>query len=133
MSLKTAFVRRSATTLLVSTCFAVALSSAALAIGAIAVDDSYEDDDIGFGYSTNYDTNADASAGAIEECKNSDNNNCKVVLVYKACGALAGLKRKYGVGEGATKQAAEQAALKACGPASGPNSCKVLASDCEGN
>jgi hypothetical protein len=35
----------------------------------------------------------------------------------------------FSVGEGATKQAAEQTAMKACGP----TTCKVMASQCEGN
>jgi hypothetical protein len=129
MSRKIAFMRRSTNRLLLSTCFAVALTSTAFAWGAIAVDDSYEDDDIGFGYSTGYDSNAEASASALEECKKADNANCKVVLVFKTCGALASLKRKFSVGEGPTKQAAEQTAMKACGPAT----CKVMASQCEGN
>jgi hypothetical protein len=128
MSRKTAFARRSTTKLLTSAGFAVALTGSAFAWGAIAVDDSYEDDDIGYGYSTGYDTNTAASAGALEQCKNSDNANCKVVLVFKACGALVGLKNKFGVGEGATKQAAEQAAMKSCGP-----TCTVLASECDGD
>jgi Domain of unknown function (DUF4189) len=128
MSRKIAFMYRSTNRLLLSTCFAVALTGTAFALGAIAVDDSYEDDDIGFGYSTGYESDATASAGALEECKKADNANCKVVLVYKTCGALATLKRKFGAAEGATKQAAEQAAMKACGPA-----CKVMASECEAN
>jgi hypothetical protein len=128
MSRRIAFVRRSTRTLLASTCFAVALTGTAFAFSAIAVDDSYEDDDIGYGYSTGYDTSAAASASALEECKKADNANCKVVLVFKTCGALASLKRKFGVAEGATKPVAEQAAMKACGP-----TCKVMASDCDGN
>jgi uncharacterized protein DUF4189 len=124
-----AFVRRSTCKLLMSACFAVALTGAAYAWGSIAVDDSYVDDDIGYGYSTGHDTEAAASAAALEECKNSDNANCKVVLKFKACGALASLKRKFGVGEGATKQAAEQAATKACAQ----SACKILVSECEGN
>jgi hypothetical protein len=99
MSRASAFVRHSTCKLLMSACFAVALIGAALAWGAIAVDDSYQ-----------------------------DNANCKAVLKFKACGALASLKQKFGVGEGPTKQAAEQVAMKACGQ----SACKVAASECEG-
>jgi hypothetical protein len=123
-----AFVRHSTCKLLVSAGFAVALTGAAYAWGSIAVDDSYVDDDIGYGYSTGHDTEAAASAAALEECKNSDNANCKVVLKFKACGALASLKRKFGVGEGTSKQLAEQVAMKACGQPA----CTVIASECEG-
>jgi hypothetical protein len=123
-----AFVRHSTCKLLMSACFAVALTGATFAWGAIAVDDSYKDDDIGYGYSTGHDTEAAAESGALAECKNSDNANCKAVLKFKACGALASLKQKFGVGEGPTKQAAEQVAMKACGQ----SACKVLASECEG-
>jgi hypothetical protein len=124
-----ALVRHSALKLLTAAGFAVALTGAACAWGSIAVDDSYEDDDIGFGYSTGHDTEAAASTGALDECKNSDNANCKVVLRFKACGALAGLKRKFGVGEGSTKPQAEQVAMKACGL----SACTILASECEAN
>ena len=115
--------------LLASVGLAVALSGAALAFGAIAVDDSYADDeDIGYGYSTGHDTEAAASSAALTECKNSDNAKCRPVLTYKACGALASLQRKFGTGEGATKQAAEQAAMKTCGQPA----CQILVSECEG-
>jgi hypothetical protein len=126
---ETAFVRNSALRLLTAAGFALALTGAAFAWGSIAVDDSYEDDDIGFGYSTGHDTEAAASAGALEECKNSDNANCKVVLRFKACGALASLKRKFGVGDGSTKQQAEEVAMKTCGQ----SACTVLVSECEEN
>jgi hypothetical protein len=106
------------------------LSCEATFFRTIAVDDSYADDeDVGYGYSTGHATDAAASTGALEECKNSDNANCRVALTYKACGALASLKRKLGVGEGATKQVAEQAATKACAQ----SACKILVSECEGN
>ena len=124
-----AIVRHSALTLLAAACFAAALTGAAYAWGSIAVDDSYVDDDIGYGYSTGHDTEAAASAAALEECKNSDNANCKVVLRFKACGALASLKRKFGVGEGSTKQQAEEVAMKTCGQ----SACTVLVSECEEN
>jgi hypothetical protein len=124
-----AFVRHSALKLVTAAGFAIALTGAAFAWGSIAVDDSYEDDDIGFGYSTGHDTEAAASTGALEECKNSDNANCKVVLRFKACGALASVKRKFGVGEGSTKQQAEQLAMTACGQPA----CSIMASECEGN
>jgi hypothetical protein len=123
------FVRNPTFKLLLAAGFAVALTGAAFAWGSVAVDDSYEDDDIGFGYSTGHDTEAAASAAALEECKNSDNAHCKVVLRFKTCGALAGLKRKFGVGEGSTKKQAEDLATKACGQ----SACAILVSECEEN
>ena len=125
-----ASVRHSARTLATSACLAFALTGAAFAFGSIAVDDSYADDeDIGYGYSSGHDIEAAASAGALEECKSSDNAKCRVVLTYKTCGALASFNRKFGVGEGATKQIAEQAATRACDQ----SACKILVSECEGN
>jgi hypothetical protein len=120
---------RSISTLLTSACFALALTGAAFGWGAIAVDDAIDThpDDVGYGFSTGHNSEAAAASGALDECKDAGNESCKVVLTFKACGAYATSKRKFGVGEGSTKQRAEQAALIMCGQ----QSCQVVSAECD--
>ena len=121
--------RRSVSTLLTSACFALALAGAAFGWGAIAVDDAIDThpDDVGYGFSTGHNSEAAAASGALEECKGAGNDSCKVILTFKACGAYATSKRKFGVGEGSTKERAEQAALIMCGQ----QSCQVVSAECD--
>ena len=99
----------------------------AFAIGAIAVDDSVGENDPGYGFVTGEDSEAAAKAGAMKQCKSSGNDNCKVVVWFKTCGAYASSKKYYGYGYGATKEVATKAALDMCGQ----NGCKVVIADCE--
>ena len=64
---------------------AVAPIGAALAIGAIAVDDYYDEDpsEAGYGIATEYLTTREASAAALDACKSEQNSDCKVVLTFK--------------------------------------------------
>ena len=73
----------------------------AFAIGAIAVDDSVGENDPGYGFVTGEDSEAAAKAGAMKQCKSSGNDNCKVVVWFKTCGAYASSKKYYGYGFGA--------------------------------
>ena len=121
--------RRQAGKLLASAGFAIALTGSAFGWGAIAVDDAIDThpDDVGYGYSTGHNSERAAVSAAMDECKGSGNEHCKPVLTFKACGAYATSKRKFGVGEGSTKERAEQAAMTACGQ----SSCEVVVSECE--
>ena len=107
----------------------LAETTAVLAWGAIAVDDEVgqQADDVGWGFSTGHDTEAEARRGAMAECRKSGNDKCKVVLTFKACGAYAASRRYYGVGEGSTKERAEQTAVQLCGRAA----CAVVISECD--
>ena len=115
--------------LVLAAALAVASATAALAWGAIAVDDEVgqQADDVGYGFSTGHDTEGEARRGAMAECRKSGNNSCKVVLTFKACGAYAASRRYYGVGEGSTKERAEQTAVQLCGRAA----CAVVISECD--
>lgn len=99
----------------------------AFAIGAIAVDDSVGDTEPGYGFVTGEDSEAAAKAGAMKQCKSTGNDNCKVVVWFKTCGAYASSKKTYGYGFGASKGVAEKAALEMCGQ----GSCKIIIADCE--
>ena len=98
----------------------------AFAIGAIAVDDSVGETDPAYGFSTGYDTEAEAKRAAMKFCK-ENGDNCKVVVWFKTCGAYASSKKYYGYGYGATKGKATAAALDMCGQ----KSCKVVVAECE--
>ena len=63
----------------------------------------------------------------VKQCRSSGNDNCKVVVWFKTCGAYASSKKYYGYGYGASKSAATSAALEMCGQ----NSCKVVIAECE--
>jgi hypothetical protein len=105
----------------------LALSSSAFAVGAIAVDDEVGESDPGYGYVTGMDSEAEAKKGAMKECRANGNQNCKVVVWFKQCGAYANSRKYAGTGFGATKKVAEARALDECGNAA----CKIIVSDCE--
>ncbi len=98
----------------------------AFAIGAIAVDDSVGETDPAYGFSTGYDTEAEAKKAAMKFC-NENGDNCKVVGWFKTCGAYASSKKYYGYGYGSTKSKATAAALDMCGQ----KSCNVVVAECE--
>lgn len=102
--------------------------AAALAAGAIAVDDveGMEHHETGFGTSVN-EHNADEAAGeAMRQCRSTGNQNCRVVLRFNGCGAYAVSHSHFGVGKGRTRRAAEKDALEGCGAG-----CRVAVSECE--
>lgn len=97
------------------------------AIGAIAVDDEQGETAPGYGVVTDMDTKAQATAGALKECRAAGNKNCKVAVWFETCGAYAGSSKYFGIGYGKTQKAAESAALNDCAK----SACKVLVSECE--
>lgn len=118
-----------AATLIAATLFTVGSISAALAVGAIAVDDYYDEDpsEAGYGIATEYRNVGEASAAALEACQSEQNSDCKVVLTFKKCGAYAASAGGYGVASANTLADAEKRALRQCGDAN----CVVVISDCD--
>lgn len=105
----------------------LALPLKVMAVGAIAVDDQEGEKEPGYGYVTGMDSEKEAKAEALKECKKQGNDDCKVVVWFKHCGAYA-VSRKYsGIGYGDTKKVAEARAIDDCGN----DACKVVVSDCE--
>ena len=104
-----------------------AFSTSAFAFGAIAVDDERGETEPGYGFVVGEKSEAAAKAKAMRECRRSGNDNCRVVVWFKKCGAYATSKRYYGYGYGATKAVAVKNALEACNR----NSCKVIVAECE--
>lgn len=102
-------------------------SGAALAAGAIAVDDEEgtKASEVGYGIGSGSTREAAASA-AMKECKKAGNSGCKVVVRYDVCGAYAANKTVFGIGWGSTESAAESKALSECG-----SGCKIVVSDCD--
>ena len=118
-----------AATLIAAAMLAIASTGSVLAVGAIAVDDYYDEDpsEAGYGIATEYRTNCEASTAALDACKSEQNSDCKVVLTFKKCGAYAASQGGYGVGSANTREAAEKRALRQCGDAN----CIVVVSDCD--
>jgi hypothetical protein len=104
-----------------------AFANPAFAFGAIAVDDEQGDDEPGFGLVTGADTAEKAKSGALKMCKKEGNDNCKVVVWFKQCGAYAASKKYYGYGYGASEAVASKKALEMCGN----KNCKVKVSESE--
>lgn len=107
-------------------CLGFLFQGSAFAIGAIAVDDSVGDAEPGYGLVTGEDSESAAKAGALKQCKSAGNDNCKVVVWFKSCGAYASSKKVYGYGFGASEAVAKKAALEMCG-----SGCKIAVSECE--
>jgi hypothetical protein len=101
----------------------------ALAWGAIAVDDEpgQEPDDVGYGIVTGAATKAQAGADARSACREAQNEDCKLVLTFRKCGAYAASPATFAVGAATTLKAAEQRALAGCAA----TDCRIVASDCE--
>jgi len=113
-----AFQRRAA--LAVGGMAAVTAMSAVLApaagadgyVGAIAISDSHKR----YGRTTDAATKSAATAAAISTCGYTD---CKVLVTFTACGAVAENDTAYAGGVGATLTAAEIDAVKNLGGGSG--------------
>ncbi len=105
-----------------------AMAATALANGAIAVDDYYDEDpsEAGYGIATDYPSPRGAAAAAMDACKSEQNSDCKIVLTFKKCGAYAASRGGYGVGAANKLADAEKLALRQCRD---PD-CIVVASDC---
>ncbi|HUH61263.1 MAG TPA: DUF4189 domain-containing protein [Candidimonas sp.] len=115
--------------LLAAVTFSMALVApfSAMAVGAIAVDDEAGSTDAGYALVSGYDSESSAKAAALKECRAAGNENCKIAVWFKTCGAYAASSEHYGIGYGNTKQIAESKAVEECGG----GSCKVVVSDCE--
>lgn len=107
-------------------CALFVLPIAAHAAGAIAVDDEEGESEPGYGIVTGMDSREEAGREALKQCKDSGNENCKVVARFDTCGAYAASNEYYGVGWGGTKQAAIGMAMEKCG-----ENCRVVVSECE--
>jgi hypothetical protein len=122
-------VRHFIASTLTAVALGLAATGAAWSWGAICVDDSFGDEPsgVGYGFATEASSRQQASAGAMDACKSEGNEECKVVLTFKGCGAYASSKANFGVGTGANLQAAEKSALSACDG----SDCMVVVSGCE--
>lgn len=99
------------------------------AVGAIAVDDVEGDTAATVGYNVvgGYDSESEAKAAALKECRAAGNKNCKIGVWYTRCGAYASSKNSTGYGTGGSKQVAIDKALDGCDD----KSCKIVIADCE--
>jgi Domain of unknown function (DUF4189) len=105
------------------------LSSPALAVGAIAVDDDIgvSADSVGFGYFTGAGDKKEAERGALRECRKHGNDSCKVAVWFDTCGAYAASEKHSGIGYGASKEIARHQALEDCGS----EHCRIVVAECE--
>ena len=104
----------------------LALPGISFGFGAIAVDDQVGDDEPGYGFVTGEGSADAAKSKAMKECKASGNDNCKVAVWFKNCGAYASGKKVYGYGFGDTVDVAKKKSMEMCG-----GSCKVVIAECE--
>ena len=114
--------------ILIATWLTIASAGTALAFGAIAVDDYYDEDpsEAGYGIATEYRNARDASIAALDACKTDPTSDCKVVLTFRKCGAYAASRGGYGVAAANTIKQAEDRAVRQCRDPG----CMVVASDC---
>jgi ABC-type sugar transport system substrate-binding protein len=105
------------------------LSTQALAIGAIAVDDGGKQMQSGYGYSLGFSTQKAAETAAIAYCQEYGGTNCKAIVWFETCGAYAESSRFYGYGYGNDRNTAKSQALAMCSD----KSCKILVAVCEGD
>jgi Domain of unknown function (DUF4189) len=76
------------------------------------------------------DTEQEATDAAMGFCKEAGGVDCKALVSYEQCGALAVTgKGTAGWGKDTTKELAEAQALKGCDDA---ENCKIVVSDCNG-
>ena len=100
---------------------------ASMAAGAIAVSDPVGEKDPGYGFVVGEDSRDIAGRGALRECKNQGNDDCRVVVRFDTCGAYASSKKYFGIGWGTSKKAAARMAMEQCAR----DSCKVIVAECE--
>ncbi|MBF0126198.1 MAG: DUF4189 domain-containing protein [Magnetococcales bacterium] len=105
----------------------LAFPGGAFAFGAIAIDDQRGDVDPIYGFSVGQDSKADAKRVALEYCEEYGGTQCRTVVWFETCGAVAVSKRYYGYGYGRTKRKAVADALEMCGK----KQCQIVAAECE--
>ncbi len=106
---------------------ALAVSGSAFGVGSIAIDDQMGDDEPAYGIATGEDTKEVAQRNAVKYCKEYGGRNCRSVVWFETCGAVAVTKKVYGYGYGKTKAVATAKALEMCGK----NNCNIVAAECE--
>lgn len=119
-------MKRNMWTALAMVC-ALASPMASMAAGAIAVDDHRGETDPGYGFSLGNGSREEAARDAMRQCRQNDNDDCKVVVRFDSCGAYATSSKYYGVGWGESRREAERMALADCGR----SSCAVIIAKCE--
>lgn len=88
-------------------------TAAAANFGAIA----YSPSDMAYGYSYDWRTAKQAKNRARKQCRNqAGSGDCRVVTLFKRCGALAVGRggRKFGAGKGVDKGLAKKRAVNHC-------------------
>ena len=103
-------------------CFQMAFAGLSYAVGAIA----YSEGDDTYGLVTGYPNKDKAFAEAKKVCQEHGGKQCKGMVWFKKCGALALSDSHWGYGYGDTKASAESQAKSAC-----KGKCKIAVSDCE--
>ncbi|WP_196501991.1 DUF4189 domain-containing protein [Aestuariivirga litoralis] len=94
--------------------------------GAIAIDTKKAEKEPYYGIGGD-DTEAAASDTAVAQCKEAGGEECKTIVTYEQCGALAvDGKGNAGWGKAPTKKDAESGALNACKE----GDCTIAVSDC---
>ncbi|NEX60906.1 DUF4189 domain-containing protein [Noviherbaspirillum galbum] len=103
------------------------VAHSAFAVGSIAIDDQIGEAEPAYGVVVGEDSADAAKKEAVKTCKEYGGTNCKAMVWFKKCGAVAVTKKYYGYGYGDTKAVATQKALEMCGR----NNCNIVASECE--
>ncbi|MBF0147442.1 MAG: DUF4189 domain-containing protein [Magnetococcales bacterium] len=97
------------------------------AFGAIAIDDNTTDSDPAYGFSIGADTKREAKRTAMEYCEEYGGENCRVVVWFETCGAVAVSRKYYGYGYGSSKRRAIADAMEMCGS----RHCRLVTAECE--
>ena len=105
----------------------LAVPGSALAIGAIAIDDRVGEDEPAYGFSINQETKEAAKSIARRYCEEYGGTQCRAVVWFETCGAVAVSKKHYGYGYGRSKDKAMEDALDMCEK----KSCKIVVAKCE--
>lgn len=103
------------------------VTHSAFAVGSIAIDDQVGEDEPAYGVATGEDSKEAAKKAAVKYCKEFGGTNCKAMVWFESCGAVAVTKKYYGYGFGKTKAVATAKALEMCGK----NNCKIVSAECE--
>ncbi|MBF0436641.1 MAG: DUF4189 domain-containing protein [Magnetococcales bacterium] len=103
------------------------LTPQAWAIGAIAIDDQMGEDEPAYGVAVGEDDKESAKRLALRYCRQYGGENCRFIVWFETCGAVAVSKKYYGYGYGRTKAKATADALNMCDN----NNCNIVAAECE--
>jgi hypothetical protein len=103
--------------------------SAAFGWGALAIEDDPDllPTQVNYGLISGYAVRAEALSDAVRACRDNSSESCRVVLVFRKCGAYAASPNNFGVGTSDTLREAEQRALASCGD----HACEIIVADCD--